>query len=314
MRRGKKVMLAGAGCIGAGIVLTAAGAMAGGTVGMLLDSSGIHMAGDAREEAHILEKTELPEFTSADIAIDSGDFRLAASDGYYLEYSLDGNHREPEYGVENGTFVFSEASSVNLINLGLALWETSDAAKNQVTLYVPEMIFEEFALKNSYGDADLGSLSGKSVKISLESGDLKAETIEAQDLSVSNSYGDVKIENGKADTANLSLESGNLESGTIETRDLSVSGSYGDLAMENCKAETADFELESGDAVVNIAEDIAAYDIELNTESGQIYAPEIGTRTGTDDEEKFRFNAGGEKKLTISSSYGDIHLSNIFEK
>lgn len=313
MKKSSKVYLAAAVCIGVGIVFTAGGIMAGGWPGVAVNSHGIRMLGDRREE-YILEKTKLSDFTSADIHLRYGDFSVIPSDDYYLEYCLNGDGREPEYEIEDETFVFEEAPAASegfqIMSFGISDMRRS----HYMNLYVPEDVyFENFDLNHEYGDVQAEKLKGTSIKLNLDYGDLYAGTIQgekaevnltygtmdaeeitgSQKLEISMNYGDLTVENLNApENGSVNLENGNASLVSCTAGNMTIDLEYGDLKVQMIKGDNLNIENKSGDVTLG----------ELALEKKGTISLEYGNA---------KMGLSGileEFTLNLNTDYGEIHV------
>lgn len=349
MKKRNKWYLAAGGCIAAGVILVSVGVAAGGWPGITISSKGIHFVGDARENgAYILEKTELEDFSSADISLDYGDFQLIPSDGFYLEYCLSPGSREPEYSVKDGTLSFKEhpGNEIMIMNLGTD-WFDGENADYEVKLYVPEdMVFEKFILDNESGDIQAENVEAKTLDWNVEYGDLTAESVKGDQVTITaesgnctigackaetlvfdSEYGDIKLETCEAKEGNIRLESGSLKIQEANLGETVLESAYGDVSFQKCEMDKADITMESGklemlkaklgetkiesaygDVTVELEDEEASYTMDLSTEYGTIEAPKAGRHFSQDDEESFQMDGSGNKKLTIQCESGDIRI------
>lgn len=273
MKKNSKIYIAAAACVGIGIVLTAGGIMAGGIPGVSIGSDGIRMLGDRNREGYLLEKTELEEFSSVEMDVDYGNFRLIPSDGYYLEYCLNGRNQKPEYEVNHNTLIFNEKSAANHVQFQLISFGISEVHEEYyVNLYVPEDVyFENFVLENGGGDAEIENLKGGSidlhldygtlsadviegdtVKIELESGKMEAEQVTGrEELKISLDYGDLTAETlNAAGTGKVVLSSGNMTLDSCIAKDMQMHLDYGDAKIQEMKVDSLEIANESGNVTI----------------------------------------------------------------
>lgn len=226
-------------------------------------------------QPHTLEKTKLDEFSEAAICLSYADLSILPSDGYYLEYRLDGTYTKPEYGVSDGKFYFEEghAQKQFLISFGIGAHFTNPGPL-YLNLYVPkdhylkllEVTMEsgdvdaeqanaeraEFSI--AYGDLDFGEFSGDDLIISSESGNINFEGITCKNLTVSDSYGNFTGDAlSVSNRAEFSLESGNLDVSQLEAETLSFNGQYGDCEAGSISVKKGGFSLESGNLALENA-------------------------------------------------------------
>lgn len=237
MKTRGKMYIAGTICIGAGILFAAGGILAGGRPGVAIGPDGIHMAGDSWKEICVLEKTPLEDFSSAEIFVKHGDFSLIPSDGYYLEYQLEGE-QEPSFQVQEGTFTFQERPMENDLQFGIFFWDmdiTDEAC--YVKLYVPEdVFFESFVLNQESGNLLLGACRAEDLSIYLESGQAQiqlAEDPSEYHMELKTEYGSIQA----PDVGTIRSEEGETSfyfAGSTEKR-LSVYSESGDILVTSIR-------------------------------------------------------------------------------
>lgn len=220
-------------------------------------------------QAYQLEKTEIPEFSEISLQLDYSNVKIIPSDGYYLEYRLDGTQKEPVYGVSNGKFQFQEGDVQQKYQFSFHLFGYT--AKNQepfyLNLYVPKgqafdlltanlesgnFEFEELEVKKAelslgYGNLKFDKFTGESFTIAADSGNLEMGDVACDDLQIKAEYGNVK---GNAITvsnqADLELDSGNLELSQMLAESLKLSNEYGNCTVDSFQVENSRISMDSG--------------------------------------------------------------------
>lgn len=311
MKKSSKLYLAAAVCIGAGIVFTAGGIMAGGWPGVAVNSHGIRMLGDKREE-YVLEKTKLSDFTSADIHLRYGEFAVIPSDDYYLEYCLSGDGREPEYEIKDGTFVFEEEPAASE-GFQIMSFGVSDMRRSHyMNLYVPkDVYFENFDLNHEYGDAQAENLQGTSIKLNLDYGDLHAGTIQGEQVELDLTYGKMDADEiTVSQKLEISMDYGDLKVQTLEGENLNIEDKSGDVTIgELILKKHGRISLDYGSAKMCLSGMLEEFTLNLNTDYGEIHVPGTGRFEQETDEQSFYQEGTGNKSLTVSCSSGDITIS-----
>lgn len=146
--------------------------------------------------------------------------------------------------------------------------------------------------------------------------DLNIEMSSA-DLDISNMLGDVKVDLSSGDVkvgtqgrVDIESSSGDVDATTAKGGNINLSS--GDIRMDVTKNtfENVHIESSSGNVTINIA-DGAGIDFELETSSGVI-AVNYGGFTTIQHEGNLTVSVnGGGKKVFVSSSSGDIHISKL---
>ncbi|MDO5425690.1 MAG: DUF4097 family beta strand repeat-containing protein [Eubacteriales bacterium] len=308
----------------AGLLLMGAGYAMGGRPGFYVNQTGLHTANvkSSGKESYVLEKQEVEAFTELDIAADYANLSILPSDGYYLEYELDGNEPEPEYRVENGKLSFREGSvsrkgGFQFFTFGVG-WDSSSEENFFVNVYVPEEVyleavkiqsesgnvaFEELACRKleaslEYGNLTFDRFQGEELKLAVDSGNLTYEEIEADTVSVEMDYGNMTGETLKGDDLEVSLESGNFKAETVTDEkgesSLELACSYGNVTIGVLETAENVIEMESGELTVGEAE---VRKMKVTDEYGSV---KIGLRDG---QEAYEFELEAEYGVIKTPAY-----------
>lgn len=243
-------------------------------------------------QPHTLEKTALEEFSEATIRLGYADLSILPSDGYYLEYRLDGTCAKPEFEASNGKFHFQEGAAQRYFHFSFGIIEnTANSGPFYVTLYVP---------KDQYL---------KLLDIAMESGDVEAEQANANRAELSIEYGDLHLGDFSGDDLTISSESGNIELGAITCENLNVTASYGDFTGDTVSVSNrAKFFFESGNLDISQLE---ADTLSFNDQYGNCDADSISIKKGEFSMESGNLSLENAAlgNTSISSQYGDVTLS-----
>lgn len=306
MKRTGKIYAAAAICIGLGIALTGGGILAGGWPGMAVGREGIRMADDFYKEAHRLEKTELEEFSSADIRINSGNFYILPSDGFYLEYCLSGTGQKPSYTVEDNKFVFEETADFEFYIMNFEIGRPQE--EYYMKLYVPEDIYlDALRLKGSSGNAFMDKLSAGNIDVELSYGNLEAGEIQAEEMKLSLGSGAVDFERLLTkENLDIRLESGNLTGEELLAGTFAIDNTYGNIKVKEAEAKKAEFSLNSGNLT---CEELAVTeDLSIRLESGELKTEKLSAQTFVIDSTygNLTFGELEAEKAEISANTGNV--------
>lgn len=219
-------------------------------------------------EPHRLEKTELEGFSSFSLNLAYAEISILPSDGFYLEYCLDGACKEPQYSTSNNTFTFQEGGIQSRFQISLDFFPAySSKEPFYLNLYIPKDQYFDFAslysesgstkitdlsakkaeITSDYGNLNLESFQGDSLAISSDSGNVTLGTAECGTFQADLAYGDLKAGSLSASKqAQLTLESGNLDVSELAAEEFSLINNYGNCAIQTFQAKKCDMELESG--------------------------------------------------------------------
>lgn len=250
-------------------------------------------ASSARREkypkAHQLEKTELAEFSEISLQLDYSNVKIIPSDGYYLEYWLDGTCKEPAYEVSDGKFRFQEGDIQQKYQVSFHLFGYQQKQEPfYLNLYVPEekafdllavdlesgnFEFEGLNVKKAdlsldYGNLKFDTFTGEDIAIAAESGNLTMGDVDCGSLQVRADYGNVTgstfTVSGQAD---LKMESGNLELSKLAAGSLKLSDEYGNCTVDEFRVKDSWIAMESGNLKLREA---ALENLEADSEYGSI--------------------------------------------
>lgn len=307
----KKIMaLAAVGCIGAGTVILVLGCAMGGRPGFYIDNGGVHAAGSMENrKTYVQEKIKIDEFSSVSIDLEYADLEVIPSDGYYLEYRIEGGSRSPQWNVKNQKLTFNEIERHGFGSF--MVWGDMDELENyNVKLYIPkdkkftnvrinsgdgdvmlpDIKAATLSTRCDYGDLSIESFTGGRWDAGLDDGSLKAGFAEAQKMVIDNEYGDCILKEIKGDTVKITMDDGDLEIGSMGAKDLQVENEYGHVD-------------------ITTVDSWEKYDMDLLTEYGRIELPDGRSYYDrNDDEEKFRVNNGNDKKISVNCDDGDIQI------
>lgn len=312
MKNKNRILLISLGCIAVGIVLLIVGMLLGGHPGFYIDRAGLHPL--SKNGPLVKEKTELTEFSSIDIELNYSDLEIIPSDGYYIEYQLDGSNPEPVMEVKKQKLCLKEKSfnhgmGFNIFTIGN--FGTDEVYDYYVKLYVPadeyfnhvrlrsddgrintgDISAETMDITNDYGNVEMKSFKGKTFKVSLDDGDFKIEYLEAETINIDNSYGKSVLSDVKSQNLTANLDDGDIIIGKSNIGNLRVDNDYG---LVN----------------IGLTEEMDYYDFDLETDYGNIEIPgypEISI--GGDDEKHFKSNNNADYKIKVRCDDGDIIIT-----
>ncbi len=309
----KKIMIISSSLMAAGLLLTGAGLAAGGGPGIALTPSGVQSTSDSAEPFR-LDKTKLDSFTKAELRIGSeADIVILPSEdeNFYLEYTLDGNYKEPDWDVREGTFTFSQEgrSSGGIFFFG------SDTSSRitwpEIRLYLPEGTQLSFLdIYNDYGDLEMDGVSADSFSVYMD-------------------YGDVELSECSFSKADIELDAGDLDASSSSIDNLALTNNYGYSSLTDMKVVSADLTIDSGDlyfdaegletltgtndygdSEIVLHDEPDTYSFDLTTDYGEIQLPsDIEGRMDSDYMEMhFVQNAEGKKAVEFTADYGNIKI------
>ena len=203
-----------------------------------------------------------------------------------LEISRRENHTA-EYSLNDGTL------TVKLQGEKRHFYEMFDfGPDNQITLTLPEGVYESLSVKASTGDIRISSFEF--------SGDV---TLEA-------STGDINIANVKANAVSLEVSTGDIEASRITVQDkVSLKSTTGDVDADGISSKTLSLITKSGETEISRVT-AEAIDMESGTgdiECSEIYVTGVASlraSTGKIEIDKSEFT----EKLSVTTTTGDIDV------
>lgn len=293
-----------------------------------------------------LEKTSLEEFSEISISLSYANISILPSDGYYLEYRLDGTCTEPVYSVSDGKFQFQEGDVQKkyMICFGISSHEPFF-----LNLYVPtdkyfdllaisdesgNVTFEEIQAKKAelvldYGNLDLKTFTGDTVQFTMNSGNIKFGDISCKDLTINNDYGNISGDNLSASkSASIELSSGNFEVQQVTGDNLSLKNEYGETSISSFAASDSTFSIDSGNLFLKSADlknieitndygnvdlelcqGIEEYNYDLWCEYGSISVDKDKIHKNEDDESIYKKDNQKAQNIRISCDSGEVTIT-----
>ena len=295
----RHLLIVGAICCGAGIILYGAGNLLGGKeyvrAANLNRLSGTAMR-NSEDGISRMPKTQIDDVSKIDVDFEYIDFHVKASedDHYYLEYTLEGDEdgvgsKNPfTYEVVGDTLQLREnggaVSSHNVFAPGymkIDIGAFSDILggqeiqeyENEVTLYVPEDQLIAGQIKMGDGDLEIADVKTDALKIALSYGDISLDGLTMKDSTVKSDDGDIEMTGmsfeGKnvVDTAYGDVDV-ILKDATKDSLDISCETKYGEIETskdlkgnQNVSDDTSSYEKKV---------DHAAGNLKINADDGDI--------------------------------------------
>lgn len=238
-----------------------------------------------------LKKTKLDEFSEISVSLSYCNFSILPSDGYALEYRMDGVCEKPEYEVSNGSFYFREGHTQEKFRSGFHFFfNPGNFSANQgpfyVNLYVPkETYFNLLSLSDEsgnieigdikarqaeitadYGNLDIGSFSGEKLSLKADSGNIGLGDVTCDNLEISDEYGNVSADSLViSKNASIELHSGNFKLSKLECENLTLSNEYGNCTADEFTVKGSSIFMESGSLKLRQA---TLGNTEINSEYG----------------------------------------------
>lgn len=311
MKNSKKIWWISLGCVCVGLILTILGLVLGGRMGFYINGTGIH-APDYSVKPYVQEKKRLDEFDSMDITANYADIEILPSDGYYIEYRLDGESSQPTLKVENQKLVFKGGNSVGTGGFHVLVFGSfgsfnGNRGERYVKLYIPkDKYFTSVRLKSDDGSMEIGDISAETMEIKNAYGNVKVGSFQGSQFEAHLSDGDLYMESLDSDHASLENNYGACKFGTIKGMDFNIKMNDGDFSA--AKADVTDFTVKNdyGSVKIGLAKDMKEYDFDLKTEYGTMQLPRDAQVI---EGNRYHTNDGAENRITVKCEDGDIVIT-----
>lgn len=292
MKKSKKLLIAAAGMMAAGILLLVVSYPLGGRYFYSIGPDGIRTAQSlngkkSNYQIYTLEKTALPDISRVEIEANFADISVEAADGFYLEYRIGSNTKEPQYVVKDGSLSFLTYRNVRgfqFINVGPVHFSDSNITDQgnkgsherlYIKLYVPsDAVFstlslhtdscsvnwpvkasaDSITLSSDFGKVSLHNVTADRGEITSSSGDINVRDAALQKAELYTGFGSITAErlSGKAFT--LAADSGSISLKDSEGDQAALSSEFGRVYGEDIRFRTLDLHNESGDIVLEKAD------------------------------------------------------------
>lgn len=292
MKKSKKLLIAAAGMMAAGILLLVIAYPLGGRFFYSIGPDGIRTAQSlngqkSNYQIYTLEKTALPDISRVEIETNFADISVEAADGFYLEYCIGSNTKEPQYVVKDGCFSFLPNSNVRdfqFINVGpipftgsnlsvqdnkssnerlyIKLYVPSDAVFSTLSLHTDsgsvswpvKASADSITMNSDFGDVSLDNVTADRGEITSSSGDIIVRDTALQQAELYTGFGSITAERLSGKTLTLSADSGSVSIKDSEGDQAALSSEFGEVYGEDIRFRTLDLHNESGDIVLEKAD------------------------------------------------------------
>lgn len=321
IKYGKKIKTAALILLGIGIVLLAAGLIAGGKSGFAIvhnTSSGkFRIITEIDQQEKELEKTKLDKFENIQIDTDYKDIIFKESDDYYIEYKSS-TITGVAYEVKNSTLYIKDELKTNYFNFFhvtiteypeyVIIYIPKDAEFGELNLDIYEgnltignVISSVFELKQKYGDFQGEYLQADEVVIDIYEGNAAIQDLVAGDADIKTKYGDFTLEkaaiqeaeNHSSGLLKVNAYEGNIKLGEVAGKTLALDTKYANISGERLeftkiKASTYEGHIEIGELKHSV--------LEIKSKYGNV---NLGL---TDSEKDYAFH--------LKAKYGSIYINN----
>ncbi len=221
---------------------------------------------------------------------------------FYGEVSTNRNRDIPSLvAYKSGDELRIEIIKPKTVFIGINIWRT------KLDIYIPEDSLELLDIDAVSSDIEVSDLKVDKFEYTGVSGDLKGETIFAENIKVNTTSGDINIDSYTGDL-NIHVISGDLvfKDGSLND-DINLTSISGDIYIEQEDPSSMNINTTSGDIGIKISENAGFY-LKANTVSGEIdnrFPIEITSSGKRNLQGKV---GSGEKEIIVSTTSGDIKV------
>lgn len=295
-----------------GAALFIAGSLAGGMPGFIYRGNSL-LSAHAFDEAFVQKKTKLEPFKNIRLQAKSwADVEILPSEdsSFYIEYSLMGDSREPDFQVKNDTLTFSQKETNAVFSFDFSFFSLENT-EPKIRLYIPETASLKKAALDTEGDIFIEKLSADSLELYSRDGDVTIRQAAFKNtLKASISCGDFLGDTITADKLEVSCDDGDMDFSHIESAVSVVSASDGDISFQEEKPGILNCTSRCGDILLKPAGDFSQYYFDLKTTDGELLLPENSANMGllsvNDDKAVYTSQEKGKYKITAICQDGDI--------
>lgn len=290
----KTILIAAAGCIGAGAVLTGIGAAMGGcselgkmNMPSVWTDAGYYDGEETNTGQEVLNGdfeaeivfTEMPETLEVEIGVHN----LKLTEGNDGKIFLKGRNADRiQCYVENGTLYLKDVGEHK---------EYKKTNGRELTLTVP------------------AGTEWKRASLETDMGYVSAETLSAETAVLDAEMGAVELESLKADTAEFLAEMGNVEIAEGTVKGLKADAEMGNILFSGTIEETAEAECEMGNVTFKLSRKEEDFNYTICSEMGSV---RIGNKKyGAADGTEKTVDHGADRQMTLETSMGSIEI--LFE-
>lgn len=258
-----------------------------------------------------------PSGDITNLLIENGsvDFKIVEGDSFIVKGE---NLEENSYTfIQEGDTLIIKANKNNTDFFHFSFFE----APQRITLTIPRDIhFNSIKIKNGSGDSILATnLIAKQCSITVASGRVDAEAIQAERFDSSVGSGDLEVKELTADNIDTSVGSGDVVFGYLEADKMNMEIGSGDFSFKSLEARDCNLELGSGDIE---GKNMQVMNMSAQTGSGDIYLK--GVLTGVSeficgsgdielildgDMEEYSFEVDGDDIEINGENYGKKYKS-----
>lgn len=286
MSKGMKTFIMVCGIvIGAGILLSVAGAALGGLNGLSGVEERVPWISFGGSGEEVSSSVKLENFRDIDLECDMGDVEFIESDRFAADLSYDKKLGAPKLSVQNGTLHVSPGKTRRQDWFQMNIFG-KDYADTNIRIYYPKnTAFDKVEVANDMGAVQLKGLIAKTLDIQIDSGDLEMDRIRADKMKLN-------VDTGNADGTRIHVRGADIQ---IDTGCAELSGSFAGRTNIHC---------DLGDCVLTTQLPKESYAIDMENDLGEcmIDGKEIYESYTID-------NVKAKNKMSISVDSGSAEVN-----
>lgn len=256
---------------------------------------------------------------------------LPSSDNaFYLEYNLPGEYPKPVFSCTDGTLTLTQEDREPIAIVGFG-FHASQNSECSVTLYVPkkaelnscslysdsgniqasDLTASDFGIGCDYGDVTLKNIKGKEqLDLNLSAGQLNADTLSGKTVTIYNDSGNISLDSCTSDDLHLETDYGDIQLDKAAVKNASdMTLDSGTLTIKNSALGTARITNDSG--TISLAQ-VTGKSLEATSEYGDISLTDTQLSDNavlTLDSGNLSADTSSVKKISVKNDSGSISLN-----
>ena len=198
----------------------------------------------------------------------------SADNSFYLEYNLPGEYPEPAFSCTDGKLTLTQENREPIAIIGFGFHD-SQSSEREVTLYVPSKAeLNSCKLYSDSGNIQASDLTASDFGIGCDYGDVTLKNIKSKgSLALNLSAGQLNADTLSGKTVTIYNDSGNISLDSCTSYDLHLETDYGDIQLDNAAVKNAsDMTLDSGILTIKNS---ALGTARITNDSGTIFLAQV---------------------------------------
>jgi len=251
---------------GFGIVLMIGGFVLGASTSLFIDTDGFHIKNKGSEI--IMNKDNLPAFTSMDISIASANVELIPSNSYGIDISSNRSNVDIVYSVENGVLKVDQHIRWFIGIFDFRSWFRETNVK---IFYPAGSKFEYIYFYGTSGQMTADKIEASDIFLKLTSGRVILSDIVTDKMRAKVTSGSVNFNNLSTEKFDCDITSGTIYAKNLSSKFLNLKMTSGNFTAEGEMKGDNYIKLTSGNVNLGIYGNRADYSRDVDVTSGNVY-------------------------------------------